>query len=318
MPGTYAHLMITERALDSFKSEGSINQKLRGYVLTNSHFVSLGSVAPDYAYLDLMQPRQKDWADHMHYDFTGELVKTFSRSLLSLREQGLENESFIVPFCWTLGYISHVTADLVVHPIVMGIVGEYKGHEADHRHCEMIQDAFIYHKVRNGAEIEHSQLMEILKNCSNPENDDEIHPALKVFWENALRTHFQRDFTENPPQIDKWHDRFEDFISIAGDPPFIGRIADPNHKFTYKKSYEITPEERNRFLDSVPLPSGGGGSYETDAFPKAVTHVLDRWLLIAKCIQSGDLAAFLLSTEDCNLDTGEKIKTAKYEFWEVV
>jgi hypothetical protein len=41
MPGTYAHLMITEKALEWFRGNQDINEKLRGPILTHSHFVHL-------------------------------------------------------------------------------------------------------------------------------------------------------------------------------------------------------------------------------------------------------------------------------------
>jgi len=78
MPATYAHLMITEKALERFTGDETIDGRLRGSTLTHSHFVHLGSVGPDYPYLDFFQPKQKDWADHMHYRHTGDAIKTMA------------------------------------------------------------------------------------------------------------------------------------------------------------------------------------------------------------------------------------------------
>lgn len=171
MPAGYAHLMITEKALDQFRKDETIERELRGYTLIKSQFLQLGCLGPDYPYLDFFQPDQKAWADHMHYDLTGDLLKTIAAKLLELNLAYHENEDFIIPFCWSLGYISHVTADLVVHPVVSNIVGPYKGNETEHRHCEMVQDSFIYNKVRNGAEIEHSSLIKVVKTSSDPQDD---------------------------------------------------------------------------------------------------------------------------------------------------
>lgn len=168
MPGTYAHLIITEKALDQFRANQDIHPNLRSYVLTHSHFVHLGCVGPDYPYLDIVQPKQKDWSDHRHYHHTEDVIKSMARKLLDLWLQGFKKEEFVIPFCWTLGYLSHVAADLVVHPVVLNIIGPYKGNEEKHRYCEMIQDAFIYHLIRRGAEIEHNALMDIIEVCSDP------------------------------------------------------------------------------------------------------------------------------------------------------
>ena len=315
MPAGYAHLMITAKALDTYGNDDSIEKKLRGYTLTKSHLVNAGSVSPDYPYLDFFQPTQKKWADHMHYDFTGDLIVTMARTLLKRAQNGIEKESFNIPFCWFLGYVSHVTADLVVHPVVFNIVGPYVGHELEHRHCEMIQDAFIYNKVRNGAEIEHSQLIKLLRNCSDPENVDDILPALREFWEEAFSVHFPEDCQDNYPDIDEWHDQFEDWLGIAGKPTFVGRILDPAHKFTYKTSTEITEAERKSYLNNLPLPNREQGNYETDVFPKAIKEVLRNWVSFSKGISGGNLDEFAAGISNCDLDTGRDIVTSRLIYW---
>lgn len=315
MPATYAHLMITDKALGRFRANQDVDQKLRGFALTHSHFVHQGSVGPDYPYLDFFQPKQKDWAEHMHYRHTGDAIKTMARRLLSLGELDFERGEFIIPFCWTLGYLSHVTGDLVVHPVVMNIVGPYKGHETEHRRCEMIQDAFIYHQIRGGAEIEHSQLMRILQVSSDPSDKDKIHPALRAFWRETLNAHFQEDYRKNEPDVDEWHDQFEDWIGLSGRPLFVGRIIDPQHKFTYKKSTEITSEERRSFLDQLPLPDGRTGSYEKEVFPVAVEHVTDQWVFLSKGISIGNIDQFLSGISNCDLDTGKDLQTGKLVYW---
>jgi hypothetical protein len=315
MPATYAHLMITEGALERFVCDEAIDVRLRSLTLTDFHFVHLGSIGPDYPYLDFFQPQQKDWADHMHYRHTGDAIKTMAQKLLDLWEGGFRQEEFTIPFCWTLGYLAHVTGDLVIHPVVMNIVGEYKGHETEHRHCEMIQDAFIYNKVRRGAEIEHNELMEIIQLCSAPGDKGKIHPTLCTFWEEVLHTHFPADYRNNRPEVDQWHDQFEDWIGLAGRPLFVGRVFDHNHRYTYKRSCEITSEERTSFLDHLPLPDSGTGNYETDLFSKATGHVVDHWFRLSKGIVEGDISRFLSGVTNGNLDTGRELGTDELIYW---
>ncbi len=316
MPAGYAHFMITDKALEAFSHDPTIGPTLRSAALLCSHFVQLGSVGPDYPYLDFFQPDQKKWADHMHYDFTGDLIKTIAATLLKLSRSGTDDDSFVIPFCWALGYVSHVTADLVVHPVVYNIVGPYEGNEADHRHCEMIQDAFIYNKVRNGAEIDQSELLRVVQNASSPDDRGKIHPLLRGFWSNALHAHFVDEYGENPPEMDRWHDEFAEWLGIAGRPLFVGRILDPSHKFTYKKSSEITTDERNRFLVNLPFPDGLRGDYETDLFPKAVKEVLHKWTLLAASLTGSKIDTFISEISNGNLDTGRDIVTGKLIYWE--
>ncbi|MGA2467535.1 MAG: hypothetical protein ABSH06_24720, partial [Thermodesulfobacteriota bacterium] len=111
------------------------------------------------------------------------------------------------------------------------------------------------------------------------------------------------------PEIDEWHDQFEDWLKIAGRPVFIGRIFDPKHKLTYKKSIEITPTEKETFLDRLPLPDGKFGTYERDVFPKVVGYVTDQWVFLSKGIFIGNINQFLSSITNCDLDTGRDLQT---------
>jgi hypothetical protein len=238
-----------------------------------------------------------------------------AKTLLNLGAQGFQKEEFIIPFCWTLGYLSHVTTDLVVHPVVQNIVGPYEGNEDRHRYCEMIQDVFVYHLVRRGAEIEHSELINIMQICSHPGDKDKIHPILLSFWRDVLKAHFPKDYQENRPDIDEWHDQFEDWMKIAGRPVFVGPILDPQHRLTYKKSTEITLTEREASLDRLPLPDGKFGTYERDVFPKAVENVTDQWVFLSKGIFIGNIDQFLSGVTNGDLDTGRDLQTGDLIYW---
>ncbi len=314
MPATYAHFLITDKALIQFSEDPTLDRRLRALVLRSSHFAHLGCVSPDYPYLDFKQPRQKLWADHMHYDHTGDLLHSMVRGLLERRTAGIDRPEFFVPFCWTLGYLSHVTADLVVHPVVRNIVGDYTGHETAHRECEMLQDVHIYHAVRNGAEIRHSELLGILQNCADPANPGRIHPLLRAFWGAALQAHFPEEYAESPPAIDEWDDWYQEGMGVAGRPPFLGRLADPDHKYTYKLSTEIMPAERAQFIERLPFPGEVTGTYD-DLFARAVAHVADRWHGLAQAVTTGTPDAFLGRLTNCNLDTGADVQTGRLVCW---
>lgn len=307
--------MITDRGLLRFCADESVEKGLRGFAYKRSPFVQLGCLGPDYPYLDLLQSSQKAWADHMHYDLTGDLQKTFARKLVELRKSHQLGEEFVIPFCWTLGYISHVTADLVVHPVVENIVGPYEGNETEHRHCEMIQDSFIYNKVRNGAEIENSAFLDVVQRSSDPEDVDKIHPVLRRFWEDALRDHFADEYATNTPKIDDWHDHFETFLGLASKPLFVGKLLDPHHMFTYKRSNEITTDERKKFIEDLPFPDRSHRSYEA-LFDIAVERVSEKWILLVKDLELGRVQDLVPLAKNCNLDTGKDKETNKLFYWD--
>jgi hypothetical protein len=170
----------------------------------------------------------------------------------------------------------------------------------------MIQDAYVYHRIRNGAEIRHSELLGILSNCGDPGNLDRVHPELRTFWAEALRGQFPADYAQMSPMIDEWNAWYLGAMSIAGRPAFLGRLADPEHKVTYRITAEITPEQRARLIDRLPYPGGTMGSYD-GLFEKAVTAVATRWTGLAQALSGGTTEAFLARVTNCNLDTGADI-----------
>lgn len=313
MPAGYAHMMICDKASAAFIGQNSVKEELRGHGGNNLNFIHLGSVAPDYPYLNLIHPEQGHWADHMHYEFTGDIQKSMAHRLLDIAaDVGTVDEQFVIPFCWTLGYISHVVADLVVHPVVYSIIGSYKGHEDLHRECEMIQDSYIYNKV-TGDEIENSGLLDKMRECSDPDDEEKIHPVLRSFWAEMLRIHFPHDFETEPPDIDHWHERYLDLVGLAGNPRFIGRILDPAHYFTYKPSSEISPVEQTMYLDKIHLPDGRFGTYLDDVFPKAVNAVAEKWILLGEGITGMNIDKFLAAIVNSDLDSG--FETTKRAYW---
>ncbi len=313
MPAGYAHMLACDQASMAFIGQDSIEEELRGHCRDNPNFIHLGSVSPDYPYLNLIHQEQGHWADHMHYEFTGDILKSMAQRLLDIAAaNGTAGKEFMIPFCWTLGYISHVTADLVVHPVVYDIVGSYKGHEDRHRECEMIQDSYIYNKL-TGDDIEHSGLLAGMRECSDPDDEDKIDPVLRTFWVEMLQRHFAHDFEINPPDIDHWHERYLRLVGFSGNPLFIGRILDPGHSFTYKPSSDISAIDRRMYLDSIRLPDGRFGTYLDDVFPKAVSSVAQKWILLGEGITRMNIDNFLSAVVNSDLDSG--FEMTRHSYW---
>jgi hypothetical protein len=76
MPGAYAHLTMVNLA----KEPGRLEKQ--GFppeaivpVLDYFRFCELGAVSPDYPYLDIAHSSAGEWADRMHYQKTGDMIK---------------------------------------------------------------------------------------------------------------------------------------------------------------------------------------------------------------------------------------------------
>jgi Zinc dependent phospholipase C len=306
-------MVITDRALARYLDQPQVGPSFRAVVREWRDYIRLGCVSPDYPSVDVLQLFQPAWADRMHYEHTGDLVRRMIQRLLQLKGQGMDKPEFAMPFAWALGYIAHVTADLVVHPVVRNIVGDYAGHEPEHCHCEMIQDSYIYQK-QTGEDIRHSHLMHTLGRCSDPMDSQKIHPILRDFWNEVLRQTFPAQYDGiNDPDIDVWHASYGKILGLAGRPAFLGRL-DPDHTITYKLTSEITPDEKSNFVDALPLPGGATGTYDA-LFEKAVGEVVTQWVMTTQSLAAGNLEGLLASMPNCDLVTGEIGGSSRLRYW---
>ncbi len=311
MAGTFTHWMIVEDALERYRKSGRKHPYF-SVVLGFNHFVNLGAVGPDYPYLtDLKSAMLKvhTWADRMHYENTGELVKAAAAGLLNRKD-----EEFEICLAWLCGFVTHVIADSVVHPVVNAIVGPYLFNSSEHRHCEMIQDSFIFREIKN-TELRYSDYVEILGMCSDPDDNERIHPAIKTFWEGALqRSHPGGTDRFDRIQPDEWHENFLSRISVAEEMPIpVFRHIGEETNLVYKRVEDFDPEERRIFVQEVQLPGGRKGRFREDVFDKAVAAVVDVWHRLFVDIEKRNLAGLDSYIRNWNLDTG--VDEEKIHFW---
>ncbi|MEW6418822.1 MAG: zinc dependent phospholipase C family protein [Nitrospirota bacterium] len=274
MAGTFTHWMIVEEALDKF-NRLSDKHPYFPIILGNSHFVTLGAVGPDYPYLSELANnllKLHSWADRMHYENTGEFIKYGITNLLKLNKQDFET-----CLSWLCGYVTHLLADSIVHPAVNATVGLYLFNSNEHRHCEMIQDTFIFHDIKK-IELRYAGYVDLIKMCSDPSNEDRINPAIKNCWTETLKMSHpggKDKFDKIDP--DDWHENFLSIISKVSDStPIFRHIGEAKHLF-YKKVGDITLEERKKFIEAVKLPGNKIGRFKEDVFDKAVDKVIEVW-----------------------------------------
>jgi len=113
---------------------------------------------------------------------------------------------------WLLGYASHVTADMTVHPVVELKVGKYEENKTDHRTCEMHQDAFIFNRLDLGGVGLSDHLASGIGACSAGDDEDSLDGEIADFWFVLLKAVHPEEFNANRPDIHKWHKRFNDIV----------------------------------------------------------------------------------------------------------
>lgn len=316
MAGTFTHWMIVEEALDKMDKMPEPPDYFPK-ILGNNHFVVLGAAGPDYPYLNeiLLTPiKHHSWADRMHYENVDSFVHQAMRNLLNRT-----GDDFDICLSWLCGYVSHVIADAVIHPVVNAIVGPYMFNADEHRHCEMTQDSFIFHHL-TGNEIRYAApeddeggYLWLLQMCSDPDDQDHIHPAIRSFWMETLQQCHPGGvdyFDKIKP--DDWHESFLSVIGTASDPFSLFRHMGEKKNLIYKKTNQFTEEETQRFIRAIRLPGGQTGDFKKDAFDKAVEHVLDVWTRMLTDVKNQNADNCLTYLKNWNLDTGVD---AKEEFF---
>lgn len=310
MAGTFTHWMVVDDALDKYNR---LPQKHHNFstILERNHFVCLGAVGPDYPYLtELLSSFLKihSWADRMHYENTGEFVRQGVRNLLTLN-----GEAFDVCLAWLCGFTTHLVTDSVIHPVVQAIVGPYIFNAREHRHCEMIQDSYIFHKIK-GIELRYADYIRLFKMCSSPDDKNKINPHLNKLWTETLKaSHPTATEWFDKIDPDRWHENFLSLIDSATDPIPIFRHFGKDKHLVYKKTRDIDPEEQEHFINKARLPGNKTGEFKKDVFDKAVATVIDMWGHLFIDIVNKNPDGVTAYIKNWNLDTG--IDEEKAYFW---
>ena len=312
MAGTFTHWMVVEETLDRYDKLPTQHQHhYFSTILGLNHFVCLGAVGADYPYLTQLLGgflKIHSWADRMHYESSGEFIRHGIRYL-----HGIGADGFDVCLAWFCGFATHLITDSVIHPVVQAIVGPYIFNSGEHRHCELIQDSYIFHEIK-GIELEYAEYVRLFKMCSDPTKVDKINPYLRSFWTETLKASHPGATTDQIDKIDpdSWHKNFLSKISSASNPPVFRHLATVEN-LAYKKTTEFTQDEKQRFVEEINLPGNKKGEFKKDAFYKAVNTVIETWNRLFNDIENNNPAGTNTYIRNWDLDTG--VDEDKQDFW---
>ncbi|SCX89690.1 Zinc dependent phospholipase C [Nitrosospira sp. Nl5] len=306
MPGAYAHLTVVNLVREPVRLEkhGFIPQAIIP-VLDYFRFCELGAVSPDYPYLDILHPDAAPWADRMHYEKTGDMIKTGIGLIKTL--DGAQRQK---AFSWLLGYASHLVTDATIHPVVELKVGEYQKNKDKHRVCEMHQDAHIFQRLNVG-EIGLSEHLDSgIWGCCDKPDSGKLDPAVVNTWQSMLETCYSALYRTNPPIIDNWHGAFKAIVDKAEEgnvlPPFARHVA-----ANIGLAYPAVADLDTQYLENLATPLGAM-SYD-EIFDRAMENVLGVWSLIASAVFKND-TLYQTAIDNWNLDTG-KNHNGTYVYW---
>lgn len=210
MPGAFAHIAAVARASEnSALMRSRMPRQAKLMLSRNAKFIELGSVSPDYPYLNIKSPDQAQWADCMHYDRAGDLIKCFINKVKEMNDEAEKEKSF----AWLCGYVGHVIADITIHPVVELRVGSYDRNKDAHRICEMHQDAFIWPKVLNLGNVGYAdRVRKNIGGCCDPDDSSNIDGAIERLWRAGLSDVHSQLFSKCDPGVSGWH---KGFVSLV-------------------------------------------------------------------------------------------------------
>lgn len=303
MPGAFAHMTMVLTAKRLMKL-GGLSSTAHRAISGLTKYAELGAVSPDYPYLSLFDGATDEWADMMHYERTGDIIREGARILQGFPDGVVKRRCL----AWLMGYAAHVVTDVTIHPVVKLKVGDYQGHETEHRVCEMHQDAFIYETLNVGGITDTEHLKGGICSCGT---NDAIDPDVKALWMGMLEAVHPEVFARNPPDIDKWHRNFKRVVDKIADeggwlPGFVMRFI-ANQGFLYFPA-EVVDDQ---FIKGLEVPGGSKMDYG-DIFQNAAENVADAWLEISRFVESGEDIAMV---QNWNLDTGVNLVSGDITFW---
>lgn len=325
MAGGYTHLTLVRSSLrEGRRKIPSLQDVLDQW----GRFTYLGGVSPDYPYLGL----DSDWADLMHKGRTDQIIKCAMPLLHQARMDNPTSQIWRQQFAWLLGVVSHIIADVTIHPVVNIRVGKYEANKDAHRRCEMNQDVWIYREV-TGLDLQASDNMKgEIRSCGTA---IDLNDDIENLWKTCLETSYA-PLKLQDDQIDKWHAFFVKLVDLAevgrkipvfGRHMVSGSLAYPDYDALDQSFFQnIEVPITAKIIDSTDTTSPayeqpkdrGRPSSFLKIFEKTRGHILEAWAVLASDLLADDKALGLRHVEifgDWSLDTGVDNASKQLRLW---
>jgi hypothetical protein len=288
MAGPYSHVIACQMA-----SGSKLLPRELGKLLNIHHcFLLLGSVSPDLPSIwDKVPLPPGDWSDKMHRDpgTNKVVIEAFHRfQAVPDDDPGL---------AWLLGYVGHVVADVVVHPVVAAIKAAHPGKNI-HQIIEIHQDALCFKEVKH-YDLKKEFFLEWLAECDSPKYGAAFDQTMSV-WETALKKAFGSE-----PSCKTWYTTYLGALHAAS------AVSLQFRGYTFPQVSDISEQDKKNFYTDVilPLPQKPTGSFRRVVLKHAAEKIAEVWKAVWDCRKNGGNIAAVVP--DWNLNTGENRDTGK-------
>lgn len=304
MPGAFAHMVAAERAKKVAEDKGL--HWIAMSALKFPQWLQAGTVGPDYPYLHHLRSHDSSdsWADLMHYNHTGDVVRSGIR-WLSEWEGDRASKEFQRAVAWLSGYLSHVVLDASIHPVVRAIVGEYETNAKEHRVCEMYMDSFIY-KETYGYELVNDEWADYLRHTTD-DSGRGMDKTIKAIWGYMLKTTYPNEYSQNCPDFDGWQDGYIQAIDMADNSLILFRHVATTNGLLYADSKNIPARTMINYIRKAKTPSPNRFAVSTmhyrDIFNFGVDNIVTYWTAMNAAI-AGSCDISIPTLPNWNLDKG--------------
>jgi len=304
MPGAFAHMIAAEKTRQL--AEGNESHTIVRNTLKFPQWLQAGAVGPDFPYLHHISSHDESdsWADLMHYDKTGDVVRIGAQWLADYSDDR-NNAEFGRAVSWLAGYLSHVVLDASIHPVVRAIVGEYEQNVKQHRICEMYMDSYIFYETY-GYELVNDEWIDFLRHVTDSSGTG-LDRSIKLIWDFMLHKTYPNEYKKNKPNFDAWHKGYINALDLVDNKLIIFRHLASKNGFIYTNSDEIPDSDMNLYIRQAKTPKNNRFQMSTmhynEIFSFAVDNVVRYWKMLNDAID-GTVSTDLPELPNWNLDKG--------------
>lgn len=209
MAGKITHIEVLAQAIKHL-DHGTPEQREISQLLmsqSNRNYANFGTIAPDiFYYYHILSPskitsKAQVWGDLHHHKNVAELVLNFLDIILET-EEGVYRERLIA---FVMGYICHCSVDIVTHPYIFFISGDYYSKDPEvsslaqynHMRVEYALDSYLLDHRWGMSPKDYDFTHYIDVRRRGVSGMKKIDPMVWIFWLEALRLTFPDEFKTN-------------------------------------------------------------------------------------------------------------------------
>lgn len=207
MAGKITHIEALTQTIKHL-SHGDSEQRKIADLLYNPYYrkyANVGTVAPDiFYYYDFLSPvrttKAQFWGDLHHHQNVAELVLNFLDLCIEIEEDTLRDKFLAFIF----GYICHCAVDVVTHPYIFYISGDYYNKDPkvasiaqmNHLKVEYALDSYILYQ-RWGLTPKTYDFLQYVDITKKNSPNRKIDPMIWMLWQSALELTFPEEFRKH-------------------------------------------------------------------------------------------------------------------------